>query len=587
MAALAKIQTELYLQDYLEQRTKQLCSWAAKGGISNLDPDVRKSANLDSVLARLAASRFFGAQEWRTLTGTCRAHCRTLAKFEALTPVFQLLLQGFAEMRGLSDGAASNLRYIDEWTDSVTARLRSVTRSDLLALKVEVQSALPCRPAACRIVLETASQILQPNEKSHDDFAVRRLGCDMRAIERALACGPLQAEQLHPVLRQNILKKIGLHSADIAAQANREDAAGAIAEWLLVMHEVLDQYPKIRGMYKAKEAVSSHIVPLAKWALRPHGRRRLFGRPPPPQPAELPRTEVPLAAPRSLSASTASSVQILRPGLEITAPASSKKPAAPARRCFQPQAPSPQNALPRSRGSSASGASAGVTPTCMLDGARVVPTVPSLGARHSHGARATQTAAPSNAYLDFVTAPPLAMLPTAEAAATNPPLAVGEAAAGTGQGASRAMHLWLQQFGRPEQQLSAQLAGEAPNDAGLLAASDKSKAWRGDAPSSCSTASTEDEWHPERGSRHYTLASWPSSSASSTVGDRVAPTVEKTVAPSLAAAASTVAEGCEYLWQPPRRESLEAAVSFAAATVTEGQCGLLELSDDESVFEID
>merc|ERR1719460_1353706 len=49
------------------------------------------------------------------------------------------------------------------------------------------------------------------------------------------------------------------------------------------MYESLVEVPKLRGTYKAKEAVLSHILPLAKWTLRPHGKRHLFCRQRPPR----------------------------------------------------------------------------------------------------------------------------------------------------------------------------------------------------------------------------------------------------------------------------------------------------------------
>merc|ERR1740117_1472495 len=135
---------------------------------------------------------------------------------------------------------------MDRWKHSVRLRLEGTTKAELAALKSEVQASMPTRPASCRIVLELASQFLQPHEKAHDDFAVRSLGSDSRVMERALLFGPAETEQLHPVMRQRIWKQLVLHDDAIAEQATRNDAAGALAAWLQLMHEALVERPNVR-----------------------------------------------------------------------------------------------------------------------------------------------------------------------------------------------------------------------------------------------------------------------------------------------------------------------------------------------------
>jgi len=193
MAALAKVLAELQLQDYLEQRTKQLSSWAERGSVARLEPEEEcKSANLTSALVPLVTTRLLCAEDWRALSATCPAHCARLGKWEAMRPLLDLLRGGFYTIRGLSDDATVTLQRLDEEMHSVRVRLERVTKAELVALKNEVQSDLLVRPALCRPVLELASHLLQPNEKAHDDFAVRRLGSDLRVADRAIACGPLK-----------------------------------------------------------------------------------------------------------------------------------------------------------------------------------------------------------------------------------------------------------------------------------------------------------------------------------------------------------------------------------------------------------
>lgn len=534
MAAFVKVRSQLELQHYLEQRAKQLHSWAARGGIASLELRTHKSrTTLDSVLVPLVTSRLCCGEEWRALSATSRAQCRNLGRFEALIPLFNLLLKGFAEMQGLSDAAASCLQRLDEWNHSVRARLEGVTKAELNALKTEVCNSMPTRPATCRCVLEIASQLLQPNEKAHDDFAVRRLAVDLRAVERALAYGPAQVDQLHPVIRQRVSKCMALHADAISVLTTRDDAAGALAAWLQVTHEALVEYPKIRGMYRAKEAVASHIVSLAKWGLRPHGCRRFFGRPVPPAAAHLPQRGTAMPLSPSSAYPHASTQPQGRQGFEIAPPATSR-PAAPSRRCFGVQRP--QAAVPRSQASAATGAGSG--PSLMLDSSRAAPLVPTLDGRPK--------------------------LFTTTAAASPP--ALGEAA--TGLGASRALETWLREFGRPchvnrqSQVPAVQPAVEAYDEltpAVLLATAAEKKAQRGTI-SSCSTASTAGE---EAG-RYCNFASAPASSASSVVGIGGAP-----YSSWPATATSMAAPWAATEWQQP------------------AQTSLLELSsDDDDVFDL-
>lgn len=546
MAAMAKVRADLELRHYLQQRTEQLYAWASRGGIASLDPETRKSTNLDAVLIPLVTSRLFCGDEWVALTATCRAHCRSLGKFQALLPVFELQLQGFAEMDGLSDAAALNLQRIDGWNQSVSARLEDVTKTELLALKAEVLSGLQRgRPAACHIVLEIASQFLQPNEKAHDDFAVRRLGSDLRAMERALAYGPAHAEQLHPVLRQRVSKQLGLHADTISEVALCRGAAGALAEWLQVMQAVLVEYPTIRGMHRAKEAVASHIVSLAKWSLRPHGRRRFFGRPAPPPAGALPRPAAPLAP--------------------TPPPTGTRNFAAAPRRCFGAMVP--QNALPHSRGSSVSSAvgigdrlRAAVGTSPPTQGAQGAPTVPTLGGR-----------------------PKTSCQEPAVGTARPPPLGSAHASSGPGQGASHALEKWLREFGRPGQLLSQQQlllqphakappqipAPEVSTQPPLPAETEHIKA---KSISSCSTASTEEEGN-ERAA--------PSSSASSTVGCVGAPS---STLPRLGIVPQAAPAGPQQVRVPDETPAAASLASLTAVIATEGSCGLLELSSDEEDF---
>jgi len=554
MASLAKVRAELELQHYLEERAKKLHSLAARGGIASLDPEEARSRNnLDSVLVPLVTSRLCCAEELRALTVTSRLHCRSLGKFEALAPLFELLLRGFAEMRGLADGASSSLKIVEDWNDSVRARLESLTKAELVALKAEALLDMPTRPAACRVVLEVASQLLQPNEKAHDDFAVRRLANDLRAAERALACGPTQVDQIHPVLRQRVSKQIALHSDAITALAVRDDATGALAEWLQLMHEALVEYPKIRGMYRTKEAVAGHIVSLAKWALRPHGRLRLCGRMVPPPAPPLPQKATAPAIAQVVSA----------PMQPVAPPTSSRHPAAPNRHYFVP--PRPQTALPRSRGAaqpSCAGTGGLSTPSQPLDGSRGAPTVPALGGRQSIAVEVAQQ------------------------------LQREPGPAGVGLGAGRAVELWLREFGQPghrqqQQLLPAQHADEAcdelPAAAYLAAAAEHSKARRS-TNSSCSTASTEEGegYMASRSAASSTVGCW--SAPCSTFHSPVLPAAQTWPAPTPLAAQPAMALQAVL---SPDVASLAAAASFAATAATEGPCAELELSsDDEDVFEI-
>jgi hypothetical protein len=425
--AMAKAEMHLRLQDYFEKRAHQLRSWAAKYHVASLWEDQGR-ITLNSVLVLLVSSRTCSAQEYVALTATCRDNCRSMGKLEVLVPLCELLLIGFAEVRGLTDGAASSLKGLDACSESAKLRLESLTKVDLNTLKAAaankgsyrselldlpramVQCALPMRPFVGRPVLEMASQVLQPNEKAHDDFAIHRLASDPHLAELASGFGVPQSQQLQLAHRQRFLKHMSCHTDVVQHLASSgSDAIGALAEWLQSVQAALIEVPKICGTYRAKEAILSHIVPLAKWTLRPHGQRALFGRPVPPKLLEA----VPAAAPATVQRATASSPRLSQSAhhREIVPP-TSRAPA------FHRTVPQHQRGEQVKRCSS--------TPNS-IDASGKVTDVPRQGGQKS----SRQSSSPQN-------------IPVAAAALSESP--------SVGMGALRAIDLWLREHGLPDQQ---------------------------------------------------------------------------------------------------------------------------------------
>jgi len=272
---------QLEQERYLQQRALRVLAWAERFGVAplELDHNAQSAVSSSAPLPPLAASRLLGAGELRGLSAASRGHCRGLGKFEVLIPMLRLVVYGFEEIYGLTEAAMERLSEMDRRSEVARAELSSLTKAQLTSLRTEMMhAAAPGRPPPCRPVLEAASLLLQPGQKAHDDFALQRLVADGNFVIKASSFRP---DDMRQVQRQRLLKLMTLHSATVASTASRSDAAGALAQWLLAVRMRLDEAPQICGMYCAREAVLAHIVPLAKWVLRPH-RRPLLARPVPP-----------------------------------------------------------------------------------------------------------------------------------------------------------------------------------------------------------------------------------------------------------------------------------------------------------------
>lgn len=535
------------MRDFLERRAKHLHAWVQRSdSIPCLDPAPRKRPSLESALVLLAQSRCFCAAEWRAISSVNRAHCRSVGDSQLLGPILALLLQGFSCMQGLADGANSIFVRNDTRIAAVRQRLESLTKADLVAMKQEIQSHMPTRPASCFTVLEIASRLLQPNQK-HDDFAVRRLGSDFKTLERVLACGPLQAEKLHPFIRQRFSRQVALKADAIADQASRHDAVGALAEWLQVMSDTLQDNIEVRGIHQAKEAVASHIVPLAKWALRPHGKHRLFSRPTPPPAEALPR-------PKPASAATPRTQK--KEQFAAVAPSGSR-PAGPSRRCFGGM---PQNALPRSCRPGSGNALPGVAASSNVDVSKAAPAVPALGGRCKIVEPITGCSSASSS--------------------CEPPARLG-------MGAPRALQDWFRDFGHPvqipeESQAHFQTPGSPglPPPTVLAAPLEKHKAW-GAHSSSSSTAST-DEGSPWDWASRQSTSTCASSAAMST-----APSIPCSGWPSPSPEIAKPRQQCEANVPYPQVDRPPDHVRGFDVPILDGAGAELELSsDDEDIFDM-
>jgi len=521
---MSAAQSELYLQSFLEERARQIAVWANKCRVACVIPEDDIPTSVNSILVQLVSSRVCNAQECIALVAVNRSSCRSLGKFDALAPLFDLISKGFAEIQFLSDNAASCWRLLDACSDCAKFRLHNVTKADLVNLRVTVNSATPARPFEGQLVLEIASQILQPTQKIHDCFAVRRLVADLRVAERAALFGPWQSQQLQVAHRQRIRKQFATHSEAISAFARKADALGALAAWLQVVNQSLCDLAKIRETYRVMQAVSSHIVPMAKWALRPHGRHHLFGRPKPPEPFALPPPMLPQNASVSFSSI-----------------ASDKRDKASAPRSYSPKAPAsrPQSARSRLRNKVAE-ARDGVFRQNLNDEWNKAPT--------SH---------------DVMEAPVIQELGTAEMARQEPiarksPSLNPDEALGPGLGATRRLELWLREHGGHARLHHPASVGDIRQVPATSLLPDKGKHGP---TSTCSTASTEAEIYSE----HQPRVSY--SSASSSVGTSSAP--------------------CSTFPSPAVPFAPEVSVSSGVAAFTESPCALLELSsDEEDIFDL-
>jgi hypothetical protein len=222
-----------------------------------------------------------GAAEFQALSAVSRSTCQELGEPELLASVLRVVLAGFAEVRGLAWAAVERLSQTEERLGNARIQLKDMTRTQLLALKQELQAAAPhhqFKPAQCYIALEGVSLLIQTDEKAHDVFAVQKLFATGQLIERTLTFVP---EQMTLVHRQKLWQFMKRNRVDLDRIRARGDAASAFAQWLDAVACVTEELPKVIGLYQAKEAVQMHVVPLAQWALRPQ-RNMSLGRPVPP-----------------------------------------------------------------------------------------------------------------------------------------------------------------------------------------------------------------------------------------------------------------------------------------------------------------
>jgi hypothetical protein len=183
--------------------------------------------------------------------------------------VLRVLLAGFAEIRGLANAAVERLSNTEAIVDNARLRLKETTRAQIQALKQELQAAAPhhqWKPAQCYIALEGVSTLIQPDEKAQDEFAVTKLFSSGQLIERTVNFLPEQMTLLH---RQKLWQFMKRNREALDRVRARGDAASAFVQWLDAIAFVTEELPKVIGLYRAKEAVQAHIVPLAQWAMRP------------------------------------------------------------------------------------------------------------------------------------------------------------------------------------------------------------------------------------------------------------------------------------------------------------------------------
>eukprot|EP00929_Paragymnodinium_shiwhaense_P073873 TRINITY_DN37752_c0_g1_i3.p1 TRINITY_DN37752_c0_g1~~TRINITY_DN37752_c0_g1_i3.p1 ORF type:complete len:535 (-),score=123.77 TRINITY_DN37752_c0_g1_i3:106-1710(-) len=337
---------------YLGRRAERHLGWLERTSLSSFLPQLGQSkASLEAVVLPLTLSRLLCASEIEALGVVARSFCQRLASCEVLVPLLRLCLDGLDTMSCLDAAAADLLQQVDVRQEAAHARLRSLAKADLVALRQEaaVHSYGGCPgKAVCTAVkpmpiLELASMILQPGEKAHDDFAVQKLLQDATVAFKALAWRP---EQLNTIRQKKIARLLAerreqclfaaaasagrgasqpiCESTAVAAshllrpspRGNAAAAVGALAEWLLAVHQELEERPNVVGMQTAKLSVAAHIVPLARWCTRPH-QKALLGRPMPPREPQgvgeslpemfdaLRRASARTAAPRAVSSSSA------------------------------------------------------------------------------------------------------------------------------------------------------------------------------------------------------------------------------------------------------------------------------------------
>lgn len=273
----------LHHEDRLERRAQQLLAWSQRVGVSRLEgPASQAPGRFAPTLPALTASRLLGAAEFGALSAVSRSTCQELGEPELLASVLRVVLAGFAEVRGLAWAAVERLSQTEEQLGSARLRLKELTRPQLLALKQEMQAAAPhhqFKPAQCYIALEGVSLLMQPDEKTHDVFAVQKLFASGQLIERTVTFVP---EQMTRVQRQKLWQFMKQNRADLERIRARGDAASAFVQWLNAIAFVTEELPKVIGLYQAKEAVQAHVVPLAQWALRPQLNISLGRSIPPP-----------------------------------------------------------------------------------------------------------------------------------------------------------------------------------------------------------------------------------------------------------------------------------------------------------------
>eukprot|EP00927_Polykrikos_kofoidii_P044533 TRINITY_DN38470_c0_g1_i1.p1 TRINITY_DN38470_c0_g1~~TRINITY_DN38470_c0_g1_i1.p1 ORF type:complete len:641 (-),score=113.92 TRINITY_DN38470_c0_g1_i1:207-2129(-) len=260
---------------------------------------------LSSVLVPLTVARVFCASEFEALSVVSKDFCRTMGRAEVLIPLLRLALQGFEESRNLSTFADARLSCMEAMMDAARERLRSLTKADFHALKVATnqqvqpvarpkivdgQSQIPVLQ-----VMELASFLLQPGEKAHDGFAMQKLA---RAPFSAKTCA-FRCEEMHGVRQKKFAKQLDPQREVLAKAASEKardgtaiEAVGALSEWLLTIRDIIEERPELCELQLIKEAIIAHVLPLARWAVRPH-QRPLLARPAPPPQATTPKSWFP------------------------------------------------------------------------------------------------------------------------------------------------------------------------------------------------------------------------------------------------------------------------------------------------------
>lgn len=278
----------------LEQRARQYLAWAGRAGIAGLEP--APSSSSAEVLGPLSQSRHLVSAELAALSVASRGHCRKMGKVEVLVSLLRLVIFGFEEIHGLAGAIMKGLQRLEVMAETTSSLLLALTKADLAALKTQLITSQ--RPLEFRSVLEMTSMLLQPSQKIHDDFAIQLLVSDFHLCAKAVAFRP---EQMRLVIRQRLHKMMRMHHEDVEKAISQGGVPGALAQWLRAVLTANEEHPLICGMHLAKQAVTAHVVPLARWLLRPLSRP-LLGRLAPPSAVPLPFPAVPLPLPERCGA---------------------------------------------------------------------------------------------------------------------------------------------------------------------------------------------------------------------------------------------------------------------------------------------